>query len=209
MSAKGEPDGAVYRQLSEEMRDGLKHIYKRISSAAEDTEGARTAGALFQEASEQLREIAKTTEEAAMSLLSIVEKQGLRAAETGEILRRVAPALDKADAERLAAMNDELKSDLSAALTALSFQDLTGQRLKKASEALAAIEKSVVELYVSSGLMLEGAEKDPQKDARALREEAKEAMSAFGESKPSRLRGPDRNGKSQSASDDMLAQLGL
>ncbi len=81
--------------------------------------------------------------------------------------------------------------------------------------ALNAIERRVVDLYVSSGLIMDGVEKDPAKDAQTLQDEARQAVADFREhrDKPevrgSELKGPDRNGISQGAIDDMLAQLGL
>ena len=101
--------------------------------------------------------------------------------------------------------------DLTTLLTILSFQDITGQRIKKVVEALNKIEKSVVELYVSSGLIMEGAEKNPHKDVQTLQDEARKAVEDFRQNRrvSSELKGPDANGFSQNAIDDMLAQLGM
>ena len=76
--------------------------------------------------------------------------------------------------------------------------------------ALNKIENTVMELYHSSGLIMEGAEKDPQKDAAALQDEARQAVEEFRQQrKAENLKGPDKNGVSQSAIDDMLSQLGM
>ena len=198
----------VYKQLSEDMRNGLKDIYKQISSASSEAANHRaTPDELFNEASDQLREVVRATEEAAMSIMDIIEKQEEKTREAAEIIRAASPRLEGGEKERLLALNEDLQKDLSKVLSALSFQDLTGQRVKKVAQALEGIEKSVVDLYVSSGLMLEGAEKDPEKDAKTLELEAKGAMEEF--QKSSELKGPDRNGKTQAAIDDILAQLGL
>lgn len=200
----------VYRQLGADMRDGLKNIYQQISSAsAEAGERRTTTDALFTEASDQLREVVRATEEAAMNILAIIEKQQDKTREAAEIIRGAADRLNEDEKEKLLAINADLEQDLSSALTALSFQDLTGQRVRRVVAALEAIEKSVVELYVSSGLMLERADEDPEKDIEEMRAEAKEAMESFRERGGSELKGPDRDGKSQKAIDDMLAQLGL
>lgn len=198
----------VYKQLSEDMREGLRDIYKKLSSASSEASNRRAStDALFSEASDQLREVARATEEAAMSIMDIIEKQEEKAREAADIIRQATARLEDQQKDRLLALNNDLQKDLSAVLTALSFQDLTGQRIKRVVRALEGIEKSVIDLYVSSGLMLEGAEKDPEKDAKTLELEAKEAMDNF--QKTSELKGPDRNGKTQAAIDDMLAQLGL
>ncbi|MDE5831855.1 MAG: protein phosphatase CheZ [Desulfovibrio sp.] len=200
----------VYKQLSEDMRDGLKDIYRQISSAsAEAADKSASPDALFAEASDQLREVARATEEAAMRIMDIIEKQEEKSREASEIIKGAAARLNEGERDRLLALNAELQKDLTAVLTALAFQDLTGQRIRKVVKALEGIEKSVIDLYVSSGLMIEGAEKNPEKDASTLQAEAREAMQNFREHKTSELKGPDRNGKTQSDIDDMLAQLGL
>ena len=111
---------------------------------------------------------------------------------------------------RLAEINSQLGDDLTSLLTTLSFQDITGQRIKRVVAALNKIESSVVELYVSSGLIMDGAEKDPAKNAQALKEEASKAVEDFRQNRKvvSSLNGP-KKGVSQGAIDDMLAQLGM
>ena len=209
---------AVYRQLSADMRQGLKDIYQQISTASAADGAAPATDALFHEASAQLDEVLRDTEAAAMSIMEIVEKQLELQAESAEL---IAAAGEAPDMVRLAAINDELGSDLTTLLTTLSFQDITGQRIKKVVTALNGIERQVVDLYVASGLVMDGAEKDPAKDAQTLQDEARQAVADFresrkqpeagGEGKPggSELKGPDKNGVSQAAIDDMLAQLGF
>ena len=209
---------AVYRQLSADMRQGLKDIYQQISTASAADGAAPATDALFHEASAQLDEVLRDTEAAAMSIMEIVEKQLELQAESAEL---IAAAGEAPGMERLAAINDELGSDLTTLLTTLSFQDITGQRIKKVVTALNGIERQVVDLYVASGLVMDGAEKDPAKDAQTLQDEARQAVADFresrkqpeagGEGKPggSELKGPDKNGVSQAAIDDMLAQLGF
>lgn len=204
---------AVYRQLSADMREGLRDIYQQISTASAADGAAPATDALFHEASAQLDEVLRDTESAAMSIMEIVEKQLELQAESAELIAAAGEAPGMA---RLAAINDELGSDLTTLLTTLSFQDITGQRIKKVVVALNGIERRVVDLYVSSGLVMDGAEKDPAKDAQTLHEEARKAVADFREQQQqpegktgSELKGPDRNGVSQAAIDDMLAQLGF
>lgn len=195
------------------MRRGLKDIYQQISTVSNDTAiDGRKTDALFSEASDQLDEVVRTTESAAMSIMEIVEKHLEQQAESAAIIARLKAAeASPADIDKLAAINDSLGADLTSVLTTLSFQDITGQRIKKVVAALNAIEDSVVQLYISSGLIMEGAERDPGKDSETLQEEARQAVNDFRENRKSgsELKGPDKNGVSQSAIDDMLAQLGL
>lgn len=215
MPDKAEPgqsgsDMTVYKQLSADMRAGLKNIYQQISTASAGDMLPKT-DLLFTEASDQLDEVVKTTEQAAMTIMEVVEKQLELTRECGELIDRLRKKNEDADLSRLEEINAGLRDDLTRVLTALSFQDLTGQRIKKVVAALNSIETSVVELYLSSGLVMDGAEKDPQKDAQTLQAEAQQAVRDFSENRKivSELKGPDKNGVSQSAIDDMLAQLGL
>lgn len=202
------PDHSVYRQLGAEMRHGLKNIWLQAAQAGN---GSSRAEDLFNEASGQLDEVVKTTESAAMNIMEIVEKQDTLAQESAKLLAALQNDHRDARLERLAAINSELRRDLLALLTTLSFQDIAGQRIKKVIGALHTLEASVLELYLASGLMLDAAEKDPDQNAAQLAAQARKAVEDFKESRTtgSELKGPDVNGASQAAIDDMLAQLGL
>lgn len=206
-------DNHIFRQLSADMREGLKDIYRQISTVSDENAAVcNSANDLFAEAGEQLDEVVKATESAAMSIMEIVEKQLELQAESESIIGR-GKEITPDEFVRLHAINASLSSDLTSLLTILSFQDIAGQRIKKVMGALKEIEQRVLELYISSGLIMEGAKKTPEKDSATLREEAQKAVENFCEQRKSqgasRLKGPDKNGCSQGAIDDMLAQLGL
>lgn len=196
----------IYRQLNTEMREGLKNIYQQISTAS----GA-PADAMLHEASHQLDEALRTTEQATMEIMEIVEKCLAMQTESAELIRIARDgAATAAHYARLARINSDLGAGLTDLFGKLSFQDLAGQRIKKVLGTLESIGQSVVDLYLSSGLVLAGVEKNPASDARSLREEARQAMDEFRSDRETRsvLKGPDRNGFSQSAIDELLAQLG-
>lgn len=196
----------IYKQLNAEMREGLKNIYQQISTAS-----GSQPDAMLHEASHQLDEVLKTTEQATMEIMEIVEKCLAMQTEGAELIRIARDgAATGAHYARLAQLNSDLGSSLTNLFGKLSFQDLTGQRIKKVLGTLESIGKNVVDLYLSSGLVLAGAEKNPASDARSLREEARQAMDDFRSEREvrSNLKGPDSNGFSQSAIDDLLAQLG-
>lgn len=203
----------IYKQLSNDMRDGLRDIYQQISNASRDQEGSNdNAQLLFQEATNQLQEVIETTEKATMTIIEIVERDLNLQAELADAIAAVrADGASEDSLARLDDLNNKIGDDLTNLMTSMSFQDLTGQRIKKVVNALQKIEKSVVDLYVSSGLIMDGVEKDPAKDASALKDEASKALDDFHNNRQvkSELKGPDKNGASQAAIDDMLAQLGL
>ena len=208
---KAEP--TVYRQLSADMRQGLKDIYQQISTASQNKPLADSGtDALFHEATAQLAEVLKATESATMSIMEVVERHLDLQAQNVELLAAVREGrASQVQLSLIEENNARLGDDLTGLLTDLSFQDITGQRIKRVVTALNKIENTVVELYISSGLIMDGAEKDPQKNAESLQTEARQAVEDFRQQrkKGDNLKGPDKDGVSQSAIDDMLSQLGM
>ena len=200
-------DSEIYRKISEDMRGGLQTIYKEITQATRP--GGESAPALdqaqseklFHEASQQLDEILTTTEQATETIMDIVEERQRLQEESDKLLstlRKTRKSND--DIVRLLEINDELGDNLTRIMTALSFQDLTGQRIKKIIHALKSIETLVFDLYMSTGIMLKGKDEAPDKDLETLSQETQKKMSE--------LKGPQLE-TDQGNVDDLLAQLGL
>ena len=101
---------------------------------------------------------------------------------------------------RLREGNAALGDDLMRIMTTLSFQDLTGQRIKRIIEAIKKVEQIVLDLYLSTGLQMKAWAEEPEKDMKVLQAEVKQ--------KVSELKGPQTKVK-QGEVDDLLAQLGL
>ncbi|MBZ2171644.1 protein phosphatase CheZ [Nitratidesulfovibrio sp. SRB-5] len=204
-------ESEFYRRISDDMRGGLQTIYREISTAAkpgaqEAPEGTlpvqrEDADRLFNEASRQLDEILVTTQEATESIMDVVEVQIERQKEAAVLIEavRAGAGVERA-LERLVQINAELGEGLVEILTTLGFQDLTGQRIKKIITALRTIESTVVELYLSTGLLIRAREEAPEKDISQIEAETRQVVSE--------LKGPQR-GASQENVDDLLAQLGL
>ena len=209
-----ETNEPIYKKLSNDMREGLKDIYQQLSTASQQNESTPEpdARALFREATSQLDEVLKATEEATNNILEIVERNEAHQEETASLLEGLRSGRAPETAiSRLEEINRQLGDDLTSLTLQLSFQDLTGQRIKRVVSALNRIEDRVVNLYVTSGLIMEGAENSPEKDADALKAEAEQAMEDFKNNRQfsSELKGPDKNAISQKVIDDMLAQLGM
>lgn len=200
-------DTELFRRLNTEMRRGLQKIHKEITNAA--LPSAEKTDALFQEASTQLTEVIATTQQATETIMDIVERHmdaQMNAADTLEALRQGTASPEAVDS--LAEWNTSLGDDLTNLMTALSFQDLTGQRIKKVVEALGKIEETVVELYVFSGVVLQGNEVDPQKGVDQLEAEAHDAVEQVKAVRRSTLKGPT-NDASQAQIDSLLKQMGM
>lgn len=203
-------EGALHRRINTEMRQGLRHIYKTLSSAAQPADGCapEDTGQLFCEAAKQLDEVMAATLEATESIMELVESLQDRMAALSDQLRVIGQGRngDTVDAllESVAAAEDSL----TRIMTALSFQDLTGQRLKKVVAALGEIQNAVFDMYVSSGLMLKAGLEMPEKKIEDIAAESRKRMDEIKEVRGSELKGPTR-GSSQADVDSLLADLGL
>lgn len=200
-------DQGIYRQLSADMQEGLRGLYHQLSDAASQA----APGAILHEASGHLDEALKATEQAAMEIMDSVEKCQSMQEESAQLLRVVDEGgATSAHVLRLRELNTALGAALAGIFAKLSFQDLAGQRIKKVLATLASMEQRVLDLYLSSGLVMAAAEQKPGTDAASLRESARKALDDFRNERQvrSELRGPDANGIGQEAIDDLLARLG-
>jgi chemotaxis protein CheZ len=200
-------ESEFYRRLSDEMRSGLQEIYKEINAAArsgsepEPATDKRQADQLFHEAAAQLDQILQTTEKATTEIMDIVEKHLDLQAASNQILHGLkSGGVSKEHLQQLRDQSDLLNQDLISIMTSLSFQDLTGQRIKRIIEAIKKVEQIVLDLYLSTGLKIKARAEEPEKDIEQLEVEAKQ--------KVSELKGP-QSGVAQNNVDDLLAQLGL
>ena len=133
--------------------------------------------------------------------MTIVERQLDLQEESDKLLAiAVDQPLTPEQAKRLGDINSSLGDDFTQILTALSFQDLTGQRIKKIISALEKIETTAFDLFISTGLALKAHKEEPGNDMETIKSEAKQLVSE--------LKGPTRN-TNQNDVDDLLAQLGL
>ena len=199
------------RQVNDEMRTGLRGIYQEISSVsktedpAAGTDTSKTQK-LFSDATKQIEEIMQTTLEATEKIMNTVELLLGQQEEAGALIAslEVSPK-NEASLARLDTLNQELEGSLTNIITDLSFQDLTGQRLKKVVSAITSIRETVFDLYVSTGLMLKTREETPDKDIAEIAEESRRKVV---EIKNSELKGPSMD-TSQQDVDDLLASLGM
>ncbi len=202
-------ESEFYRHLNEEMRTGLRGIYQEINSASGQNGDSADAGQtqkLFHEAASQIEEIMQTTLEATERIMETAENLLQQQEEAGALIASLAcSSAQEKDLARLDTLNNELASSLTDIITSLSFQDLTGQRLKKVITAIASIQETVFDLYVSTGLMMKSKEESPEKSLAEITEESRLRVK---EIKNSELKGPTRD-TSQNDVDDLLASLGL
>lgn len=206
-------ESEFYRRISEDMRSGLRRMYSEMTVATDIS--AETSNLsldksesdkLFQDASEQLSAVLEQTEQATVTIMETIEKHMDLQAENDELLQKARAGAP--DWERMTAINQTFMDDSISMMTTLSFQDLTGQRIKKVVSAMRQLEATVLELYLSSGLLMKGYEQG--KDIADLEQNTRQSVAKLRQQVESEgLKGPSKDGNSQNDIDDLLAQFGL
>ena len=209
-------ESQFYRHINKDMRSGLKQIYKEISvvvrgqHSGEGIMDRARAAKLFHETSEQLSAVLRQTESATEQIMEVVERNMDIQARMDEILQATDGPISPEERDWMCSASSQMQTDLNSVLVALSFQDLTGQRIKRAVKALQEIESTVVELYLSTGLLIQAYEEAPDKNLDTLQEEAQRTVKDLKNQilVGSELKGPT-SGVTQKQIDDLLSQLGM
>jgi chemotaxis protein CheZ len=199
-------EGEFFRKINQDMRKGLEDIYREINNVKKmegmhPAEAPRETDKLLTEATDQLDEIMRSTEDATVRIMDIVEKHQEMIKKSGELLRTFrSGGATKEAVNQLLDLQEMHEADLTEIMTTLSFQDLTGQRIKRIIEALKHIEAIVFDVYMSTGLIVKARDEQPEKNMDELEQETQERVT--------KLKGPQTDA-SQSDVDDLLSQLGL
>ena len=205
MSSKtGKHNKSFYRDVSRITLEGLSEIthdfeefYQEL--AARFQPGLQDAADQeLPEASDQLNAIIETTESATTHIMDTLEAMQEEQGNTRRILtelaadKRMSPAKRNALGEAVLAL--DLNQDrIMTIFEDLSFQDLTGQRIKRIVTLMQSVEKKVHGILDTLGQKLPPASSKPTGPAQ----------DAPG------LKGPQRDGEGldQSAIDDLLSSL--
>lgn len=200
-------EGEFYRNVNQELISGLKGIYREISDGPTNTDNPEETSRLFKDTSTRLEEIMETTRNATDAIMTSVEKLFEIHEETSAIIATMEPAEGNGkELARLDALVISQEALLTEIITACSFEDLTGQRLKKIMSAVSSIRETVFELYVASGLMIKGKQETPDKDSHIIVKESRLTAEKLIDTE---LKGPSKDSASQDDVDDLLASLGL
>ena len=165
--AKALDEGRFYRSMNEEVLEGIGNIYSEIKSVKEtlDADSSAESLGLLNESDSILDGIVKATEIATLKILDLLENMQR---EIGEIRSLVgsngAMAIEKLDGVEKSILN---------VMTELSFQDLTGQQVKRVIQSLKKVEDIVFGVYVSSEILKRSKEQSTEKDIAEIRERMK------------------------------------
>ncbi len=192
--------GNLYKELAMELKEGLDGLYQTMASFKKTLGTVHKAGyegnMAIQEASDQLESILRATESATVQIMDAAEAAQHRHTQMLELLEEMDQ--EREQVAKLKRLIEEAGGDCLNIITACSFQDITGQRVKKVVDAIRTVDAKLTELMVTSGVKLKGVKEG--KDRGELEEEAKRAVDM--------LKGP-QDGSSQEDVDGLLAELGL
>ncbi len=171
-------EGHYYRSMSNEVIDGIDSIYSEIKSAKKSLAPHESAESvhLLQKTDSILDGIVKATEKATLTILDHLE---LMQDEIGEIKNFLGFENNGPVKNRL----ERLDRTILDVMTELSFQDLTGQQIRKVVQSLKKVEEIVFKIYVTTEIIKKSKEQSPEKDIDQLREETRDIIHSAHEKK--------------------------
>ncbi|MBI5575308.1 MAG: protein phosphatase CheZ [Deltaproteobacteria bacterium] len=139
--------GKVTRRLHDSLKSFKEAIDPKISSLASNE---------VPNAIDRLQFVIDKTEEAANKTMGIVEKHLLGMDELAGHIRQIQSPEDSV--KYLKSFKNALEDDLTEIITTQSFQDITGQTIKKVIRLVEDIEKELVMMVTTFGLKIEMAQ---------------------------------------------------
>lgn len=154
--------GELMNRIREELSSLAKFVDKTRKGIDALESTVKIGTEKFPEASTQLFAVTGDLENAANNIMSILEGLMSEHDRSHALLKELsdwAGGLTRADREKGAAiikeldrLNEKAKREMMEIFSNMSFQDLTGQKLKKVITGLSAIESKVLELALSFGI---------------------------------------------------------
>ncbi|MFW6147555.1 MAG: protein phosphatase CheZ [Thermodesulfobacteriota bacterium] len=208
-----------FKNLAYEMTGQVKELasliidFKKELKSKIHPELTDIAEKYIPEAADQLEDIIESTEKAANKILDNLEGMQADLGELGQIVDSLKNGLGGGPT------NDQIKTDISAFLDRIkphldnsrslisdsfiqmSFQDLTGQRIKRIITLVNEMEARIKHMIISFGIKLGERQKNPHISSDELQRAIDE--------KVTKLAGPQKEGKGldQSSIDELLGNL--
>lgn len=140
---------ALLVRFVDKTRNGLDSLESTVKLSTEK----------FPEASRQIDLVAGELENAANNIITLLESMMLEQERTQYLVKSLSEWINSVNADnkdkavdaigQLGAINMKLKKDLMEIFSNLSFQDLTGQKLKKVMTSLSSVETRLLELALT------------------------------------------------------------
>jgi len=171
---KGQSDlfkevGKVARKLHDSLKSFREALDPRLKEIATER---------MPRAVDQLQMVIDKTEEAANKTMEIVEKYILKMDDLANHIRGLQGPQESV--EFLREFKNSLEDDLTEILTTQSFQDLTGQVLKKVISLVGDLEVELLRLITTFGLKIEEKEIAKKEVEKVSQEDVDELLKEFG-----------------------------
>lgn len=180
MTGNNDKWSEVVINLKSELSQLARYVDKTRKGMA-DVELTVKAGAeRMPEASEELSGVTGELEKAAHRIMSILEGVTAEQEKTDDMLKKLSAWAQSLPEEHggegvalvstLISSNDVVKANMTDILMTLSFQDLTGQKLKKIMSRLTEVETRILEMALSFGLQTDVEESVKEEKEEMLKE---------------------------------------
>ncbi|MBF0526380.1 MAG: protein phosphatase CheZ [Deltaproteobacteria bacterium] len=221
-----EATGDIYQILSKEMRDELGRMAKKMAGDIKSLPGYPPGTQIISQESidktksevnemtDILDTVIRDTENAANTIFDSIEAIETNRDFCADILGQ-ADLLDLNEPANRAKTQGFLRQiskilemdrdQLTGIIQTLSFQDLTGQKIKRIIRMLQGIQAGVIKLLLTMNYGIQSIEQDPTRDITALKKQAADQV----ESAMMELKGPTDYGLKQDSVDKVLADLGF
>lgn len=160
-------------KVARKLHDSLKSFREAL-----DPKLREIATEQMPRAVDQLQMVIDKTEEAANKTMEIVEKNILKMDELANHIREIKGP--EASVTYLREFKNSLEDDLTEILTTQSFQDLTGQVLKKVITLVGDLEVELLKLITTFGLKIEEKKLIPKEVEKVSQEEVDDLLKEFG-----------------------------
>ncbi len=161
--------GKVARKLHDSLKSFREALDPRIKELATEQ---------MPRAVDQLQMVINKTEEAANKTMEIVEKYILKMDDLANHIRELQGPEESV--KFLKEFKNTLEDDLTEILTTQSFQDLTGQVLKKVINLVGDLEVELLKLITTFGLKFEEKKTVPKEVEKVSQEDVDELLKEFG-----------------------------
>jgi len=189
------------QKLYEELGELARFVEQAMKAISEASPGILSSSTQLPTASGHLSDLNKMTEDGTLEVMRLTEMIQDNRDRTAKDLAVVVEILQAVDAvklaerlEKVSAVMAEDGKHLSDIMTALSFQDLVAQRVKKLVAILDDVQSKLVELVVIFGIQQNG-------ENRSVEGTAGHLLKQLDESKKTAMK--------QQVADDILAQFGF
>jgi chemotaxis protein CheZ len=168
--ARALSEGDFYRQVSTQVQGELENLATYIGKTMANLqllEPSVRVSAEFDipEASQQLSDVVKATEEATNTIISLTETLLDHQTTLGEAIQKLKGQKNRSREylqvlDEIDHIHQEDEKTLIEVLTSLSFQDLTGQRINKIMYMVSTVQSKLFDLVKAFGIQVEASAKE-------------------------------------------------